>query len=196
MDKQDILEIFEKSGALLEGHFLLTSGRHSNQYMQCAKVFQYSDYAQELAQELASAFRDDDIDMVIGPAVGGIILAYEMGRCLGVKNIFAERENGIMTLRRGFEIPQDAKVLIVEDVITTGGSVKEVIDLVTKLGGKAIGVGAFLDRSNGKVDFGIEFHSVLTLYVQSYLAQECPLCKQGIPLVKPGSRDIPIIESF
>lgn len=191
MDKQRVLEIFQKSGALLEGHFLLTSGRHSDQYMQCAKVFQYPEYTQELTQELALAFQNNNVDMVIGPAVGGIILSYEMGKSLGVTNIFAERQNGEMTLRRGFEIPQGARILVVEDVITTGGSVKEVIDLVVRMGGKVVGVGAFLDRSNGKVDFGVDFHCILALDIKSYLPKECPLCKKGIPLVKPGSRDLP-----
>ncbi|HZJ82654.1 MAG TPA: orotate phosphoribosyltransferase [Clostridia bacterium] len=191
MDKQRVLEIFQKSGALLEGHFLLTSGRHSGQYMQCAKVFQYPEYTQELTQELALAFQNNNVDMVIGPAVGGIILSYEMGKSLGVTNIFAERQNGEMTLRRGFEIPQGARILVVEDVITTGGSVKEVIDLVVRMGGKVVGVGAFLDRSNGKVDFGVDFHCILALDIKSYLPKECPLCKKGIPLVKPGSRDLP-----
>lgn len=190
MNKEQILEIFQKTGALLEGHFLLTSGRHSKQYMQCAKVFQYPEYAQELAQELIKAFKDDEVDMVIGPAVGGIILAYEVSRGLGVKNIFAEREEGVMALRRGFEIPSGAKVLVVEDVITTGGSVKEVVDLVAKEGGKTIGAGILVDRSNQAIDFGVKLHSLLKLDVQSYPAEECPLCQEDIQLTRPGSRNI------
>lgn len=190
MNKEQILEIFQKTGALLEGHFLLTSGRHSKQYMQCAKVFQYPEYAQELAQKLIKAFKDDEVDMVIGPAVGGIILAYEVSRGLGVKNIFAEREEGVMALRRGFEIPSGAKVLVVEDVITTGGSVKEVVDLVAKEGGKTIGAGILVDRSNQAIDFGVKLHSLLKLDVQSYPAEECPLCQEDIQLTRPGSRNI------
>lgn len=190
MDNQRVLEIFKQTGVLMEGHFLLTSGRHSNQYMQCAKVFQYPIYTEELAKELALTFQADGVDLVIGPAIGGITLSYEMARCLGVKNIFAERENGTMTLRRGFEIPQGAKVLVVEDVVTTGGSVKEVIELVNQIGGKVIGVGAFVDRSNGKVEFGVKFNSILALEVKSYTAEDCPLCKAGIPVIKPGSRSL------
>ena len=192
MDKQRVMQIFKESGVLMGGHFLLTSGRHSNKYMQCAKVFQYPEYTQELAEKLALGFKDDDVDMVIGPAIGGIILSYEMSRCLGVKNIFAERENGSMTLRRGFEIPKGSKVLVVEDVITTGGSVKEVIDLVNRVGGEVIGVGVFVDRSNGTVDFGVKLHSILSVDVQSYEAENCPLCQNDIPIIKPGSRNIDV----
>jgi len=174
----------------LEGHFILTSGRHSSQYLQCARIFQYPNYSEEMAKDLAQAFKQDNIDMVIGPAIGGIILSYEMGRVLGVKALFAERENGIMALRRGFEIPQGSKVLVVEDVVTTGGSVKEVIELVNNYGGEVIGVGAIVDRSNGRVDFGCKFHAVVSLEVPSYEKDKCTLCKQGLPAIKPGSRNI------
>ncbi|NLY77244.1 MAG: orotate phosphoribosyltransferase [Tissierellia bacterium] len=190
MDKDKVLEIFQRTGALKEGHFILTSGRHSSQYLQCAQIFQYPDYSEQITALLAQNFSEDYIDVVIGPAIGGIILSYEMGRLLGVKTLFAERENGIMTLRRDFKISQGSRVLVVEDVVTTGGSVKEVIELVDKAGGKVVGVGAIVDRSNGKVDFGCKFSSVISMEIPSFEKAECPLCKQGVPAVKPGSRHI------
>ena len=188
MTKEEILAIFRETGVMLEGHFLLTSGRHSDKYMQCARLFQFPDIAERFAKELAGKF--SGVDLVAGPAIGGIILAYEVSRQLGVKNIFAERDNGQMTLRRGFEIPMGARVLVVEDVVTTGGSVKEVIALVQQMGGEIAGVGSIVDRSDGKVDFGVPFAAVLSMEVKSWEADKCPLCKEGWPLVKPGSRNM------
>lgn len=188
MTKEKAIQIFKETGVMLEGHFLLTSGRHSDRYMQCAKLFQYPDISEKFSQELAGKF--EGADLVAGPAIGGIILAYEVARQLGVTNIFAERENGTMTLRRGFSVPEGAKVLVVEDVVTTGGSVKEVIELVRSLGGEVVGVGSIVDRSDGKVDFGVPFHAVASMEVKSYAPEECPLCRQGIPAVKPGSRNL------
>lgn len=190
MRKEDVLEILRKTEAVLEGHFLLTSGRHSDRYIQCAKVFQYPEYSEIFSRDLASAFKGDNVDVVVGPAIGGIVFAYEVGRQLGVRAIFAERENGAMTLRRGFHIKEGENVLVVEDVTTTGGSVKEVMEVVKKLGGNVVGVGSLVDRSNGTVDFGVKFVPVVTLDVKSYDPQECPLCKQGINIVKPGSRNL------
>ena len=163
MDKKNILEMLKKIGVLMEGHFILTSGRHSSQYLQCARIFQYPSYGEQIASILAQAFSEDDIDIVIGPAIGGIILSYEMAKALRVQALFAERENGVMTLRRGFEIPQGSNVLVVEDVVTTGGSVKEVIELVNKAGSNVVGVGAIVDRSNGKLDFGCKFNAVISM---------------------------------
>jgi len=188
MDTQEVLDIFRQTGVMLEGHFQLTSGRHSNRYMQCAKLFQYPDIAERFAKELAAKF--SGVDLVAGPAVGGIILAYEVSRQLKVPNIFAERENGVMTFRRGFTVPQGARVLVVEDVVTTGGSVKEVIELVRSLGGEPVGIGSIVDRSSGAVDFGMPFHAVLSMEVVSYPPEDCPLCKQGSVAVKPGSREL------
>ena len=136
LSKDRVIEIFKETEVLLEGHFQLTSGRHSNQYMQCAKILQYPNYAEEIAKGLAEEFKDDNIDMVVGPAMGGIIIAYELARQLKCKNLFAEREDGKMTLRRGFTIPKGTRVLVAEDVITTGGSVREVIDIVKEQGGE------------------------------------------------------------
>ncbi|HZK43638.1 MAG TPA: orotate phosphoribosyltransferase [Syntrophomonadaceae bacterium] len=183
------VKIFSEAGALLDGHFKLTSGRHSNQYMQCAQVLKYPKYTEELAKHIAKYFADDNIELVIGPATGGIIVAYEVARQLGVPGIFTERQDSIMTLRRNFEIKKDARVLVVEDVVTTGGSVREVIDLVEALGGIVIGVGVLVDRSNGKIDFGVKQEAVLSMNVQSWEPEECPLCKEGnTPAIKPGSR--------
>lgn len=190
MKHEDILKIFKDNKAILEGHFLLTSGRHSNQYLQCALVLQRPSVAEKLSQELCQKIKEQDIDIVIGPALGGITFAYEMARQLGALALFAEREDGAMTLRRGFTIAPGARVLVVEDVITTGGSVREVVDLVKKLGGQVVGVASLVDRSNGKVEFGCPFTSLLPIEVVSYPAEECPLCKEGKPIVKPGSRKV------
>jgi orotate phosphoribosyltransferase len=188
MTKEKALQIFKETGVMLEGHFLLTSGRHSDRYMQCARLFQYPGLSEEFSKEIAGRF--EGIDLVAGPAVGGIILAYEVARQLGVPNVFAERENGVMTLRRGFSVPEGARVLVVEDVVTTGGSVKEVMELMRRLGGEVAGVGSIVDRSDGKADFGVPFHAVVSMEVKSYTLGECPLCMAGIPAVKPGSRSL------
>ncbi len=185
-----IIEILKEAQVLQEGHFLLTSGRHSGKYMQCAKLFQYTKYSEELCRELAEKFKNDGIDVVIGPAIGAIQMSYEVSRHLGVKNIFAERENGKMTLRRGFTIEPGQRVLVVEDVVTTGGSVREVIDIVRARGGVVAGVGVVVDSSAGKVDCGPRLESVVSMEIESYEPEECPLCKEGKPIVKPGSRNI------
>ena len=191
MDKEQALEIFKKTGGYLEGHFLFTSGRHGNRYIQCAKVLQHPQHTYKFGEIIARYFKDKEIDAVIGPAIGGIVIAYEVARQLGVRAIFSERENGVMTIRRGLEITPGEKLLIVEDVITTGGSVKEVMEIVKKNKGIVSGIGAVVDRTGGKVDFGVPFKPALTLELNSYPPEECPICKEGdIPLVKPGSRNI------
>lgn len=182
-------KIFLDSGALMNGHFRLTSGRHSNQYMQCAQVLKYPDYTEELARHIAEHFMNDNIELVIGPAMGGIIVAYEVARQLKVPGIFTERQDSVMTLRRNFEIKPGTRVLVVEDVVTTGGSVKEVIEVVKEAGGIVAGVGVLVDRSNGSVDFGVKQVAVLTMNIESWEPDNCPLCQEGkIPVVKPGSR--------
>jgi len=186
----EYLDVFRRSEALLEGHFLLTSGKHSAQYMQCAQVLQYPDRAAILAEGLASQFRDIGVQTVIGPATGGILVAHEVAKALGVRALFTERENGIMRLRRGFTLSPDERVLVVEDVITTGGSVREVLAVVQEFGAIALGVGVLVDRTGGMVDFGLPQCSIIQLNIQAFEAQECPLCAQGIPAVKPGSRKI------
>jgi orotate phosphoribosyltransferase len=190
LNQEQALELFKKSGALLEGHFILTSGRHSNRYIQCAQVLRFPEYSSKLCSELAGRFKGEQIDLVVGPAVGGILVAYEVSRHLGVPNIFTERENGLMTLRRGFAIDPGQKVLVVEDVTTTGGSVKEVINLVTSSGGKVVGVGTLIDRSGGQADFGVKKEAVITLEVPSWEPQDCPLCAKGDLAIKPGSRGL------
>ncbi|CDX02978.1 Orotate phosphoribosyltransferase [Desulfitobacterium hafniense] len=191
LSPEEVLNIFKESEALLEGHFRLTSGRHSRQYMQCAKVLQYPHHAARLGGALAESFRGQGIDLVIGPAMGGILVAHEVGKALGTKAIFTERENGEMKLRRGFELQPGQKVLVVEDVITTGGSVREVIEVVKAYGAEPVGVGVLVNRSGGKADFGVALASLLEIEIESFEPESCPLCAEGIPAVKPGSRAVP-----
>lgn len=182
--------MLERLGVLHHGHFRLTSGRHSDKYMQCAKLFEHPAESEELCRDLANHFQDQRIDLVAGPAIGGIIMAYEVARCLGVRNIFAERENSAMTLRRGFQVSPGERILVVEDVVTTGGSVKEVVTLLQERGAEVVAVGSVVDRSGGQVDFGVPFYPLMKTDVQSWEEPECPLCAQGLPIVKPGSRKI------
>jgi len=175
----------------MEGHFRLTSGRHSNQYMQCAQVLKFPGKTELLARHLAEAFKDDKVELVVGPAMGGIIVAYEVARQLGVPGIFTERQDGEMCLRRGFSIKPGQRVLVVEDVVTTGGSVHEVMQVVRNAGAEVVGVGVLVDRSSGGADFGVKTQAVLSLNIQSWEADQCPLCAEGIlPVTKPGSRSL------
>lgn len=190
MTDQEILEIFKSTNALLEGHFLLTSGRHSNKYFQCAQILQYTKQTSLICKIIADEFHEKNIDTVVAPAIGGIVVGQEVARQLGARFIWAEREDNQMKLRRGFEIKPGENVLVCEDVITTGGSVQEVITIAKNAGANVVGVGVIVDRSNGKVNFGVPIKSTLQLEVVSYAAEECPLCKQGLELVKPGSRKI------
>ncbi|MCL2574080.1 MAG: orotate phosphoribosyltransferase [Defluviitaleaceae bacterium] len=191
LTNQRVEEILKNSGALLTGHFLYTSGRHGDKYMQCAKILQNPNYAVELVSYLADSFKEENVDIVIAPAVGGIVIGYELARQLGVTSLFAERENGEMTLRRGFEIPKGARVVVAEDVVTTGGSVQEVIDIVKNSGGELVGVGVLVDRSGGTIDFGTKTVATYTANIVSYDADECPICVAGNePLIKPGSRSL------
>lgn len=190
LTKKNMNEILEKTGVLQSGHFLLTSGKHSNKYMQCAKIFQHPDISAEVAKDLAEKYESYDIDIVIGPAVGGIILAYEVARQLEVRALFAERENGAMSLRRGFEIKPGSRVLVVEDVITTGGSVKEVIEVVRSVGGEVVGVASVVDRSGGKALFDVPFKSAIKIDIETFDPCDCPMCKEGSEAVKPGSRNL------
>jgi orotate phosphoribosyltransferase len=183
------LRIFTSSGALLRGHFVFTSGRHGDTYMQCAQVLKHPEYTGTLAKHLAFHFRSDAIDIVIGPAMGGIVVAYEVARQLGAIALFAERENDRMTLRRGFAITPGQRVLVVEDVVTTGGSVREVMEVVRERQGHVAGVGVLVDRTNGAIDFGVKQTAVLGTEIPSWDADVCPLCREGkLPAVKPGSR--------
>ncbi|AZT90328.1 orotate phosphoribosyltransferase [Caldicellulosiruptor changbaiensis] len=188
MNESAYLQMFKDTDALLEGHFLLTSGKHSSKYLQCAKILQYPNLADAICKDLAKNFVGQEIDVVIGPAIGAIILSYELARQLNCRSIFAEREDGIMKLRRGFKIEEGEKVLVVEDVITTGGSVKEIIEIVKENGGEIVGVAGIVDRSGGKLDLGYPLKTLLTLEIETYEPDDCPLCREGIPIVKPGSR--------
>ena len=190
LTKGEIQSIFERTGALLKGHFLLTSGRHGDQYFQCALVLQHPGYTEMLCRELAARFSGEGITAVVGPALGGIIVSYETARALGARGLFAERENGVMRLRRGFSLKPGEKVLVVEDVITTGGSVREVIEMVRNLGGEVAGAGVLVDRSSGAAKLGVRTEALLTTQAVSCTPGDCPLCKMGIPAVKPGSREV------
>ena len=187
MDRQEIRDLFVKSGALLDGHFKLTSGLHSPRYVDKFKILSKPVYAAPLLKEMASRWVDRNVELVIGPAIGGIILSYEIARHLKLRGIFLERKNGIMTLSRGFHIKPAQRILVVEDVVTTGGSVKEVCDEVSKAGGNVIGISLMIDRSNGKANFEIETDSLLTLDLEIYDPNDCPLCHEGIPLSILGS---------
>lgn len=191
MDTNEVLDIFRQSGALLEGHFILTSGAHSPNYFQCARVLQHPNWAQLLCAEIAMFFKDQKIHAVAAPAIGGIIVGHEVARTLNARSVFSERENGVMQFRRGFEIRRDENVLVVEDVVTTGGSLKEVVQLCRDANANVVGVGFLVDRSNGKVEFGVPKFSLISVDVIKYEPSECPLCKEGtLPAVKPGSRTL------
>ncbi len=189
MDKKEALRIFEVTGALQNGHFVLTSGLHSGQYFQCALVLQYPHYLEQFCREIVEFYHDEeDVDVVIAPAIGGIVVAQELARQIGARAIYTEREEGKMTLRRGFSIAPSEKVLICEDVITTGGSVQEVLELVEKIGAYPAGIGAIVDRSGGTAKFDVPLFSVVQVKAVTYKPERCPLCRQNMPLTKPGSR--------
>jgi orotate phosphoribosyltransferase len=193
MNEKDVLKVFQNEKAYLAGHFLLSSGLHSPNYMQCALVFQRAHVAEKLCKELAKKLKGHRIDAVIGPALGGILVSYEMGRALKVKTIFAERVDGSFTLRRGFSIKKNDRLLVVEDVITTGKSIYEVIDLVEHLGAKVEAVASIVDRSDGAAVFAQDFYSLLKIQIKTYRPEDCPICRERkVPLVKPGSRALPI----
>ena len=187
----NVMQLFEESGAVLKGHFILTSGLHSDTYMQCAKLFENAEVAEKLCAKAADKVKKYDADVVVSPAVGAIIFGYELGKQLGLSNMFAEREkDGNFALRRGFELKKGSRVIVAENVVTTGGSVQEVIDLIGKLGSTVVAVVEVVDRSGGKVDFGVPNESLLTIDVKTYQPDECPMCKQGTVAVKPGSKGL------
>lgn len=193
MDKNEVLQHFRDAGALLEGHFLLSSGLHSPVYLQCARVLMDARRAEALCSALAKIVTegvDAPIDMVVSPAMGGVIVGYEMARQLGVTSIFAERVDGVFTLRRGFEIAEGARVLMVEDVVTTGLSSRECIDCITQHGGKVVAAACLVDRSNGKADVGVPLFSLVRLEVPAYDANQLPPELAATPAVKPGSRGL------
>jgi len=187
----NIEEIFQKSGALLKGHFLLASGLHSPIYWEKFRVLQFPNYTEQLCGMIANHFRGQGIQVVAGPTTGGIILAFEVARQLGVRSLFAEKEGEERVFRRGFNIDHGERVLIVDDILTTGGSIGEVMAAVTKLGGKVIGIGVLVDRSEQKLEFGVPLFSCHRAITPTYTPQDCPLCAAKIPLAKPGSSQQP-----
>ena len=184
--ENEILTIFKESGAFLEGHFLLTSGLHSPHYIEKFRVLEHPRYTSMLCEDIVERYAGEGVTVVLGPATGGIILAHEVGRQLGVRAMFTERLDGVMTLRRGFELTPEDRVLLVEDIVTTGGSIIEVIDAVRDTGAHIVGLAYLVDRSGGKADFGIPASPLLTLNVVTHQPDNCPLCADGIDLVKPG----------
>lgn len=184
-----VLELLEESKALLTGHFLLSSGKHSDKYIQCAKLIQYPEKTEEVCKIIKEKIDADGIkvDLVVGPAMGGIIIAYELGRALGVPAIFTERQDDVMTLRRGFEIPEGANVLVVEDVVTTGKSSFETIKVIEDHGANCLGIACLADRTSGR-DIGTKLYPAISLEINIYDKEDCPFCKEGLELVKPGSR--------
>jgi orotate phosphoribosyltransferase len=189
VDQNAVMQLFEHTGALLRGHFVLTSGLHSPNYLQCARVLQYPNHAETLGRAIADQFRDHRVSCVVAPALGGIVIGHEVARALGSKSIFTERDgNGDMTLRRGFTLDADERVLVVEDVITTGGSTRETIEAAITAGGKVIGAASIIDRSGGLADVGVPRFALATLRVETYDPNNCPLCADGSKPVKPGSR--------
>jgi orotate phosphoribosyltransferase len=193
MNESQVLQVFKDEKAYLNGHFLLSSGLHSPNYMQCALVLQKPWVAEKLCKVLAKKLKGHKIDAVIGPALGGMVVSYEMGRALKVRSIFAERVDGSFMLRRGFSVKKNERFLVVEDVITTGKSIYEVIALVEKLGAKVEVVGSMVDRSGGAAIFAQDFLSLLKIQIKTYKPEECPLCREKkIALLKPGSRDLKV----
>jgi orotate phosphoribosyltransferase len=189
MTEADILKILGDTGALLDGHFLLRSGLHSNRYFQAAMVLQHTIPASQLCGALADRFRDAQVETVISPAIGGIVVGQEVGRQLGVRAIFAEKdEQSNLLLRRGFSLKPGERVLVAEDVVTKGGRVQQTVDLVRACGAEVVGVAVMVDRSDGTLDFGAPMQSLLKLDLATYRPEECPMCSQGLPIDKPGSK--------
>jgi orotate phosphoribosyltransferase len=190
MTQEEVLHLFKQSGALLEGHFRLTSGLHSERYLQCALVLQNPEQAAALGAVLAARLRalSEAPDFVIAPALGGILVAHEVARALRVRGLFAERQEGTLKLRRGFRIKPEEKAYVVEDVITTGGSTKDTMDVVTQAGGIVLAAGSLIDRTGGRADLGVPRAALAILDIPVYPPEECPLCKTGSEAIKPGSR--------
>jgi len=188
MTEKETLDLYERTGALLRGHFRLTSGLHSDIYLQSALVLQHPVHAEALGRALADSFRSAGARTVLAPAIGGILVAHEVARALGVRALFTEREEGVMRLRRGFSLEPGEPCLVVEDVITTGGSTREVVQCVEGLGGRVVGVGSLIDRSGGAAAFPVKRVALATVTAATFKPEDCPLCKTGSAAIKPGSR--------
>jgi orotate phosphoribosyltransferase len=185
-----VLEKFRATGALLEGHFILTSGLHSEKYLQCALVLQYPEHAAEFGRAIADNFRDQKIDLVASPAIGGIVIGHEVARALGARFVWTERDAGAMTLRRGFSVQPGERTLVVEDVVTTGGSTRETVDVLKNFGAEVVAAASIVDRSGGGADVGVPRISLLSLSVPAVDPAACELCRSGVPAIKPGSRKV------
>jgi len=190
MRRDELLDLFRRSGALLEGHFRLSSGLHSTGYLQCALVLQDPPSAEALGADIASRVRGLKPTVVLSPALGGVVIGQEVGRALGVRAIFAERQDGVLTLRRGFTLSEVDRVLVVEDVLTTGGSTRETMQVAVAAGGRVVGAAAIVDRSGGTAAFDVPFIALLDVDLPTYQPDACPLCAKGLPAVKPGSRPV------
>jgi orotate phosphoribosyltransferase len=184
----EILNHFKQTDALLEGHFILSSGLHSPNYLQCALALQYPSDATKFGRAIAEHFTNENIETVASPAIGGLIIGYAVAQALNVRFIWTERENGLMTVRRGFSVKENERILVVEDVITTGGSTRECIEALETRGGKVVAAASIIDRSNGKADVGVPRIALVSLDVPSYETEDCPMCAKGETAVKPGSR--------
>ncbi len=187
LSQEEVRAIFLAAGALQKGHFLLSSGRHSEEYWEKFWVLQFPNYVEKLCAEIARRYRNENIEVVLGPTTGGILLAMEVGRQLGVRALYAEKEDGVRMLRRGLQLPEGTRTLIVDDILTTGGALKECVGLAESLKAHIVGTSVLVDRSGGKVSVGYRLESLLTIQAESFDCDDCPLCKQDVTIRKPGS---------
>jgi len=190
MTRDELLDLYRRSGALLEGHFRLTSGLHSPGYLQCALVLQHPHQAEALGRAIAGSVQDLRPTVVLSPALGGVVIGQEVGRALGVRAIFCERQDGRLALRRGFTLDSTDRVLVVEDVMTTGGSTRETIEVAKAAGGQVVGTASIVNRGGAAIRFDVPYVSLLEIALPTYEPETCPLCAQGRPVVKPGSRAV------
>lgn len=189
MTNEELMQILTETGAYQSGHFKLSSGLHSGNYIQCSQLLKFPHIAEKVCAEIGELFKDENIEMVVGPAIGGILVAYEVGRALNVPAIFAERENGVMTLRRGFRVEPGTRCLVTEDVLTTGGSAQEVVELLQSKGAEVVAATSIIDRTPGNtLKLKVPFKSLIQLSFPTYNPEDCPMCKEGMPIQKPGSR--------
>ena len=188
--RDDLLALLQKTSALLEGHFRLSSGLHSREYLQCALVLQHPQHAEWLGRAIAARTRDLRATVVLSPALGGVVIGHEVARALGVRALFAERQDGVLVLRRGFVLGETDRVLVVEDVVTTAGSTRETMQVAAASGARVVGAASIVDRSGGRARLEVPFESLLDIDVPTYQPDQCPLCAKGLPITKPGSRPI------
>ena len=189
MTNEELMQILTETGAYQSGHFKLSSGLHSGNYIQCSQLLKFPRIAEKVCAEIGELFKDENIEMVVGPAIGGILVAYEVGRALNVPAIFAERENGVMTLRRGFHVEPGTRCLVTEDVLTTGGSAQEVVELLQSKGAEVVAATSIIDRTPGNtIKLKVPFKSLIQLSFPTHNPEECPMCKEGMPIQKSGSR--------